>query len=106
MAYEELVGVQTRSDTGDMLMRWSDDLLPSNFHRVKSPGAADHRGARYSIAFFAQANHEVMIEGPGGKYPRSARKIICSKGSARTSGGSLPSGYGTDHATLVAQARQ
>lgn len=22
---------------GDMLMRWSDDLLPSNFHRVRSP---------------------------------------------------------------------
>src|SRR5882757_1473611 len=24
---------------GDMLMRWSDDLLPSNFHRVRMPGA-------------------------------------------------------------------
>lgn len=59
---------------GDMLMRWSDDLLPSNFHRVKSPGPADHRGARYSIAFFAQANHEVMIEGPGGKYPPISAK--------------------------------
>jgi isopenicillin N synthase-like dioxygenase len=52
-----------------MLMRWSDDLLPSNFHRVRSPGPTDHRGARYSIAFFAQANHEVMIAGPEGKYP-------------------------------------
>ncbi|ETD30357.1 isopenicillin N synthase family oxygenase [Williamsia sp. D3] len=54
---------------GDMLMRWSDDVLPSNFHRVRSPGAGDDRGARYSIAFFAQANSEVVIEGPSGKYP-------------------------------------
>ncbi|ORM28753.1 2OG-Fe(II) oxygenase family protein [Williamsia sp. 1135] len=54
---------------GDMLMRWSDDALPSNFHRVRSPGPDDHRGSRYSIAFFAQANREVSIEGPNGKYP-------------------------------------
>jgi len=59
---------------GDMLMRWSDDLLPSNFHRVKSPGPAEHRGARYSIAFFAQANSEVSIEGPSGKYPPISAK--------------------------------
>jgi isopenicillin N synthase-like dioxygenase len=54
---------------GDMLMRWSDDLLPSNFHRVKSPGPGEHRGARYSIAYFAQANSEVLIAGPRAKYP-------------------------------------
>jgi isopenicillin N synthase-like dioxygenase len=54
---------------GDMLMRWSDDVLPSNFHRVKSPGVTDYRGARYSLAFFAQANRDVTIEGPAGKYP-------------------------------------
>ncbi|CAN5881317.1 isopenicillin N synthase family oxygenase [soil metagenome] len=59
---------------GDMLMRWSDDLLPSNFHRVKSPGPTDHRGARYSIAFFAQANSEMTIEGPHGKYPSISAK--------------------------------
>jgi isopenicillin N synthase-like dioxygenase len=59
---------------GDMLMRWSDDLLPSNFHRVKSPGPADHRGARYSIAFFAQANSEVTISGPRAKYPEISAK--------------------------------
>ena len=54
---------------GDMLMRWSDDDLPSNFHRVRSPGPNDHRGSRYSIAFFAQANKDVLIEGPRTKYP-------------------------------------
>lgn len=59
---------------GDMLMRWSDDLLPSNFHRVRSPGPADHRGARYSIAFFAQANSEVMVAGKQAKYPPISAK--------------------------------
>ncbi|MGG7102908.1 isopenicillin N synthase family dioxygenase [Rhodococcus sp. 24CO] len=54
---------------GDMLMRWSDDVLPSNFHRVKSPGPNDYRGPRYSLAFFAQANRDITIEGPAGKYP-------------------------------------
>ncbi|MFI5808331.1 isopenicillin N synthase family dioxygenase [Streptomyces sp. NPDC051561] len=54
---------------GDMLMRWSDDALPSNFHRVKTPGPDEDQGARYSIAFFAQANRDVLIEGPGRKYP-------------------------------------
>lgn len=54
---------------GDMLMRWSDDLLPSNFHRVRPPGGDEHRGARYSLAFFAQANRDVLIESPQGKYP-------------------------------------
>ena len=53
---------------GDMLMRWSDDALPSNFHRVKAPGRGEDAGARYSIAFFAQADKEVVIAGPGGKY--------------------------------------
>ncbi|HEY9105052.1 MAG TPA: 2-oxoglutarate and iron-dependent oxygenase domain-containing protein [Roseateles sp.] len=53
---------------GDMLMRWSDDQLPSNFHRVKNPGPGDYQGARYSLAFFAQANRDVVIESPSGKY--------------------------------------
>ncbi len=54
---------------GDMLMRWSDDQLPSNFHRVKNPQPGEYMGPRYSIAFFAQANRDAVIEGPGGKYP-------------------------------------
>ncbi|MFG3430377.1 isopenicillin N synthase family dioxygenase [Streptomyces californicus] len=54
---------------GDMLMRWSDDRLPSNFHRVKSPGPDEDRSARYSIAFFAQADRDVVIEGPQRRYP-------------------------------------
>jgi isopenicillin N synthase-like dioxygenase len=54
---------------GDMLMRWSDDQLPSNFHRVKNPEPGEYQGARYSLAFFAQANRDVLIESPTGKYP-------------------------------------
>lgn len=54
---------------GDMLMRWSDDQLPSNFHRVKNPAAHEYQGARYSLAFFAQANRGTLIETPSGKYP-------------------------------------
>jgi isopenicillin N synthase-like dioxygenase len=54
---------------GDMLTRWSDGALPSNFHRVKAPGPGDDLGPRYSIAFFAQANRDVVIESPGGTFP-------------------------------------
>lgn len=53
---------------GDMLMRWSDDRLPSNFHRVKNPAPHEYQGARYSLAFFAQANREVLIQSPGGRH--------------------------------------
>lgn len=54
---------------GDMLMRWSDDQLPSNFHRVRSPLPGEYTGPRYSLAFFCQANRDAVIEGPAGKYP-------------------------------------
>ena len=54
---------------GDMLMRWSDDLLPSNFHRVKNPQPGEYMGPRYSVAFFCQANRDAVIEGPNKKYP-------------------------------------
>jgi isopenicillin N synthase-like dioxygenase len=54
---------------GDMLMRWSDDRLPSNFHRVRKPRPGEFMGPRYSLAFFAQANSSVLIEGPARKYP-------------------------------------
>lgn len=54
---------------GDMLMRWSDDRLPSNFHRVKNPAPHEYQGARYSLAFFCQADEDVLISSPGGQYP-------------------------------------
>lgn len=54
---------------GDMLMRWSDDQLKSTLHRVRMPKPGEYQGPRYSMAFFCQANKEVMIQGPAGKYP-------------------------------------
>jgi len=54
---------------GDMLMRWSDDQLPSNFHRVRCPLPHEYLGSRYTLAFFAQANRDAVIEGPGKLYP-------------------------------------
>jgi len=71
---QEWTPIEPSSETitcniGDMLMRWSDNQLPSNFHRVKSPGPEDSRGDRYSIAFFAQANRHVVIRGPQALHP-------------------------------------
>lgn len=54
---------------GDMLMRWSDDRLKSTLHRVRMPRDDEGRGARYSMAFFCQANCDVLIKSPQGKYP-------------------------------------
>ncbi|MBX6391099.1 MAG: isopenicillin N synthase family oxygenase [Frankia sp.] len=54
---------------GDMLMRWSDDQLASTFHRVRLPAAGEYLGPRYSLAFFAQANEDVVISSPSGRYP-------------------------------------
>ena len=54
---------------GDMLMRWSDDRLLSNFHRVRNPLPGEYMGGRYSIAFFCQANTDAVIGSPSGKYP-------------------------------------
>ncbi len=54
---------------GDMLMRWSDDRLLSNLHRVRMPRPDEYLGPRYSMAFFAQANMDTVLAGPQGKYP-------------------------------------
>ncbi|MEM1112519.1 MAG: 2OG-Fe(II) oxygenase family protein [Pseudomonadota bacterium] len=54
---------------GDMLMRWSDDKLRSTLHRVRAPESGEAAADRYTIAFFAQANRDQLIEGPLGKYP-------------------------------------
>ena len=70
---EEWTPVEPTSDTitcniGDMLMRWSDGALPSNFHRVRGPRPDEDQGARYSIAFFAQANTDAVMESPTGAW--------------------------------------
>jgi isopenicillin N synthase-like dioxygenase len=62
-----LPGVIT-CNIGDMLMRWSDDKLLSNLHRVRMPKPGHYLGPRYSMAFFCQANTDVVLKGPEGKY--------------------------------------
>ncbi|RDV29225.1 isopenicillin N synthase family oxygenase [Alteromonas aestuariivivens] len=54
---------------GDMLMRWSDDKLKSTLHRVRMPREGEYQGSRYSLAFFCQANKDMIIQGPENKYP-------------------------------------
>lgn len=54
---------------GDMLMRWSDDQLKSTLHRVRMPRAGEYTGERYSMAYFCQANRDIIIEGPNQRYP-------------------------------------
>jgi isopenicillin N synthase-like dioxygenase len=62
-----LPGVIT-CNIGDMLMRWSDDKLLSNLHRVRMPEPGEYRGPRYSMALFCQANKDAVLAGPEGKY--------------------------------------
>ncbi len=65
---EPSAGVIT-CNIGDMLMRWSDDVLPSTLHRVRVPDGDEARRPRYSIAYFAQADTDAIIEGPERRYP-------------------------------------
>ncbi|TBR41768.1 isopenicillin N synthase family oxygenase [Marinomonas agarivorans] len=53
---------------GDMLMRWSDDQLRSTLHRVRMPTPEESQQSRYSMAFFAQANKDILIQGREKKY--------------------------------------
>ena len=43
-------------------MRWSDDKLKSNYHRVRMPVPGEDQGSRYSIAYFNQVS--LFSEGP------------------------------------------
>ena len=65
---EPRAGVIT-CNIGDMLMRWSDDRLPSTLHRVRVPSDGSATDSRYSIAYFAQADCDAVIDPPGGTHP-------------------------------------
>lgn len=65
---EPITGIIT-CNIGDMLMRWSDDKLLSNPHRVRMPRQDEYLGPRYSIPFFAQANRDSVLQGPEKRYP-------------------------------------
>lgn len=76
---EPLPGVIT-CNIGDMLMRWSDDQLKSNLHRVRMPKPDEYQGPRYSIAYFAQANTDAIIQGPKKMYePISAKDYLLQR---------------------------
>lgn len=57
-------------NAGDLLMRWSNDVLRSTLHRVVAPRATPLAGAadvgitprRQSIAFFCNPNGDALIE--------------------------------------------
>lgn len=71
------IGGVVTCNIGDMLMRWSDDKLLSNLHRVRMPKPQEYLGPRYSIAYFAQANTDTVLEGPEKKYePMTAHDYI------------------------------
>ena len=53
---------------GDMLVRWSDDALRSTLHRVRMPRPGEYLGSRYSLAYFAQADTDAIVQGPARKY--------------------------------------
>jgi isopenicillin N synthase-like dioxygenase len=73
---EPLPGVVT-CNIGDMLMRWSDDQLQSTLHRVRMPRPDEYLGPRLSLPYFCQANENVVIAGPGGKYaPITAKEYL------------------------------
>jgi isopenicillin N synthase-like dioxygenase len=60
-------------DSGDMLARLTNDVIPSTTHRVVNP--PDAKSSRYSMPFFMHPNREAMLsclpscKGKDAKYP-------------------------------------
>lgn len=46
-------------DTGDMMSRWTNEVLPSTIHRVVNP--PEDSGPRYSMPFFVHPHPEALI---------------------------------------------
>ncbi|KAG5918522.1 hypothetical protein E4U61_001679 [Claviceps capensis] len=56
-------------NAGDLLARWSNDTIRSTIHRVvEPPSQDDEHSARYSIAYFCNANLDSFIETLPGTY--------------------------------------
>ncbi|MFZ4714324.1 MAG: isopenicillin N synthase family dioxygenase [Bacteriovoracaceae bacterium] len=75
----EWLNVATRTgelvvDSGDMLSRITNDIIPATTHRVVNPKNSDNK-SRYSMPFFVHPNPEVDLKciptcvGAGEKYP-------------------------------------
>ncbi|GAN08232.1 2OG-Fe(II) oxygenase [Mucor ambiguus] len=51
-------------NVGDMIVRWSDDLLQSKLHRVRNPNSEqEYQGPRYALEYINEANRSVIIQG-------------------------------------------
>lgn len=59
-------------NAGDLLARWSNDMIKSTKHRVMEPPNADPneevRPARYSIAYFCNPDFRKFIDAIPGTY--------------------------------------
>jgi isopenicillin N synthase-like dioxygenase len=71
-------------DTGDMMARLTNDVLPSTIHRVVNPD--DEGSTRYSMPFFVHPNPDAMITclpscvGAGAKYaPISSHDFLMER---------------------------
>ncbi len=83
---EPATGVVT-CNIGDMLTRWSDDLLPSTLHRVRMPRPGEYDGPRYSMAYFCQADGDAVIQGPQRRYePVTAADFLQQRIAANFAG--------------------
>ncbi|KAK9833066.1 hypothetical protein WJX74_006251 [Apatococcus lobatus] len=54
---------------GDALQYLSDDCLKSTYHRVRTPRPHEYKGARASMAYFANVRNSTVLQGPLKKYP-------------------------------------
>lgn len=64
-------------NTGDFLMRWSNDELKSTLHRVTAPAVDSTTGisrVRYSIPFFVSANKDKIVDCLPGTYSETKPK--------------------------------
>ncbi|KAJ5633123.1 hypothetical protein N7490_009462 [Penicillium lividum] len=63
-------------NAGDLLARWSNDVMKSTVHRVVEPPMVEGEvyPARYSIAFFANPNEKSYIDAIPGTFATEAEK--------------------------------
>lgn len=71
-------------NAGDLLARWSNNMIKSTMHRVVQPPVGDEEseeekedtlyGARYSVAYFCNPNFDRWIEALPGTWENSGKK--------------------------------
>ncbi|KAK9845175.1 hypothetical protein WJX84_008654 [Apatococcus fuscideae] len=66
-------------NSGDALQYLSDDRLKSTYHRVRTPRHNEYKGARASMAYFANVRNSTLLQGPLKKYPALTFNDILAK---------------------------